>query len=268
MALSSPKKTVQGSGRGLLNLGLVSAVALIQGGIAMVAAGYARPARAGQGGNDFAKMGDVALDRVLGVAIDGGTGGGSDGAVKSDVQSGDWLAKNSAGADAITVAHLGHYCFIIDDETVARTSASGTRPRAGVVVAVDSTGVMVRMAPEIAAAADRVIYLPYDIPATELAAGTTIELIAPRSGTILRNTVIVQTAIVTGGDITVKNDTTDVVGLTNTIADAAAKGSIVSDTPTAGDATTAVVAGQRIQIVPAAAFNGGGAVRGILEIGY
>jgi hypothetical protein len=56
--------------------------------------------------------------------------------------------------------------------------------------------------------------------------------------------------------------------LTNTIADAAAKGSIVSDTPTAGDATTAVVAGQRIQIVPAAAFNGGGAVRGILEIGY
>ena len=52
------------------------------------------------------------------------------------------------------------------------------------------------------------------------------------------------------------------------LSDAAAKGSIVTDTPTAGDASTVVAAGDRVQIVPAAAFNGGGAVSGILEIAY
>ncbi|MEO6217754.1 MAG: hypothetical protein ABIO86_17125 [Sphingomonas sp.] len=268
MALTGGKKTTQGTGRGLLNLGVVTAVSVFQGGIAMLASGFARPGRVGQGGSDFAKIADVAPYRVVGVAQASAIGGATDGAVAVDAQSGDWLMKNSAGVDAITVANIGHYCFAIDDETVARTSASGTRPRAGVIVAVDVTGVMVRMAPEIAAAAPRSVFLPYTINATDLAAPTTQELVSPVSGTILRNTTVVQTAIVTGGDVTVNLDTVAVVGLTNTIADAAAKGSVVTDTPTAGDATTLVAAGQRIQIVPGAPFNGGGAVSGILEIGY
>ncbi|MDF7776877.1 hypothetical protein P1X14_16590 [Sphingomonas sp. AOB5] len=268
MALASGKMTVRGGEGGMLHLGVTTAVALIQGGFAMAASGYVRPARIGQGGSDFAKVGDVANCRVFGVAIDGAIGGVTDGLVTTNVQSGFWLAKNSAGVDALSVADIGRYCFIIDDETVAKHSLAGMRPRAGIVWMVSSEGVMVRMGPEIAALPDRVFHLPYDIPATELAAGTPIDLICPISGFIARNTTIVQTAIVTGGDVTVKNDTTDVVGLTNSIADAAAKGSIVTDTPTLGDATTAVVAGQRIQIVPAAAFNGGGAVRGLLEIRY
>lgn len=268
MALTGGKKTVQGTGRGLVNLGVIAAAAIFQGGIAMASAGIARAARVGQGGNDFVRIADVALDRVPGVAQYSAVGGAADSAVTVDVQSGDWLAKNSAGVDAITAADLFKYCFVIDDETVAKHSASGTRPRAGVIVGVDSTGVMVRMAPEIAAAADRTVFIPYTIPATELAAGTSIELVSPVSGVVRRNTTVVQTAIVTGGDITVNLDATAIVGLTNTIADAAAKGSVVTDTPTLGDATTSVAAGQRIQIVPAAAFNGGGAVSGILEIGY
>jgi hypothetical protein len=268
MALLTGKKTVQGTGRGLLSLGAKAAAAILQGGLTMLASGYATPAAAGTGGTDFAKIGAVSLFRLVGVAQASVTGSGVDGAIPIDVQQGDWLCKNSAGVDAITVANIGHYCFVVDDETVARTSNFRMRPRAGVVIAVDSTGVMVRILPEIAASADRYIYLPFVINATDLAAGTSQEFVSPVSGTISRLSTAVQVAIVTGGDVTVNLDVTPVAGLTCTIPDAAAKGSIVTDTPTAGDATTLVAAGQRIQIVPSAPFNGGGAVNGILEIAY
>lgn len=268
MALSAGKKTVQGTARGLMSLGIAAAATLYQGGIAMLASGYARAARIGQGANDFARIADVAASRVPGVALASQTGGAANGTVQLPVQSGDWKAKNSAGSDAITVAQIGHYCFIVDDETVARTSAFGTRPRAGVVVAVESDGVMVRMAPEIAAAAPRLLHLPFFISATDLSAGTAIDLVSPVSGSIQRLTTIVTTAIVTGGDVTAAVGATAVAGLACTIADAAAKGSVVTDTPTAGDASLTVAAGDRIQIVPAAAFNGGGAVNGYLEIAF
>ena len=46
---------------------------------------------------------------------------------------------NSAGADAITSANVGAYCYIVDNATVALTSASGTRPIAGKIKSVDTT---------------------------------------------------------------------------------------------------------------------------------
>lgn len=110
------------------------------------------------------------------------------------------------------------------------------------------------------------IYLPFDIPATELAAGTSIELVSPVAGVIHKLFTIVQTAIVTGGNITAKVGTTDIAGLTITVADSATKGTVQSDTPTEPSATRVVAEGSRIQIVPASAFNGGGAVSGVLVI--
>ena len=268
MALSQGKPTVAGTARGLLNVGVVAAVACLQGGLGLIKAGYARPARVGQGGNDFAKVNDVADARIAGVMLESITGGSADGDELINIQSGDWLMKNSAGVDAITVADIGKYCFVIDDETVAKTSASGTRPRAGVVKVVDSAGVMIGASPEIAAAASRLVFLPFSINATDLSAGTSAELVSPVAGIVSRVSTVVQTAIVTGGDVTATVGVTVVNGLTCTIADGAAKGSVVTDTPTAGHATAVVAAGDRIQIVPAAAFNAGGALNGILEIAY
>lgn len=112
----------------------------------------------------------------------------------------------------------------------------------------------------------RLVYIPFDIPATELAAGTTIELVSPVAGAIHKLFTIVQTAIVTGGDITAKIDTTDVTGLSITVADSATKGTVQSDTPTAPSSTRVVAEGSRIQIVPSAGFNGGGAVSGCVVI--
>lgn len=51
---------------------------------------------------------------------------------------------NSAAGDAIAIADIGTVCFIVDDQTVAKTSGTNTRSPAGVVVDVDAQGVWVR----------------------------------------------------------------------------------------------------------------------------
>jgi hypothetical protein len=109
-------------------------------------------------------------------------------------------------------------------------------------------------------------FIPFDIPATELAAGTSIEIVSPVDGYIDDISLIVQTAIVTGGAVTVQVGATVVAGLSATVADAAAKGTVISDTATAGSSTRAVSKGSRIQVIPAAAFNGGGALSGFLGV--
>ena len=50
---------------------------------------------------------------------------------------------NSAAADAITLADIGADCYIVDDQTVAKTSATNTRSVAGKVFDVDAEGVWV-----------------------------------------------------------------------------------------------------------------------------
>lgn len=50
---------------------------------------------------------------------------------------------NSDSADAITLADVGSDCYIVDDQTVAKTNGSGTRSRAGRVFDVDGEGVWV-----------------------------------------------------------------------------------------------------------------------------
>ncbi|WP_448660308.1 hypothetical protein ACPVPU_07300 [Sphingomonas sp. CJ99] len=266
MALSAAKPVQRFHGGGMLVVGVAAAAVCLQGGLAMVSSGYARPARAGQGGTDLLKIADVANSRVIGVFEHSVTGGAADGAATVEVHEGTFLLKNSVGADAITVADVDRYCFVVDDEAVAAHSAGGTRPRAGVVREVSSEGVWVEISAAAAAAAPRTLFLPWSINETDTLAGTSVELVSPAAGRIVRNTVIVQKAVTTGGDVTALVGVTAVDGLACTIADGAAKGAVVTDTPTAGHASAVVAAGDRIQIAPAAAFATAGAVSGILEI--
>lgn len=71
--------------------------------------------------------------------------GGAAGAITAKVRRGVFRFRNSAAADAITLADVGNSCFIVDDETVARTNGSNTRSAAGVVRAVDAQGVWVQI---------------------------------------------------------------------------------------------------------------------------
>ena len=51
---------------------------------------------------------------------------------------------NSAAGDLIATADIGTVCYIVDDQTVAKTSGTNTRSPAGTVVDVDANGVWVR----------------------------------------------------------------------------------------------------------------------------
>ena len=72
--------------------------------------------------------------------------GGSNGDLKVRVFKGVFRFANSGSTDAITRAEIGDDCYIVDDQTVAKTSGSNTRSIAGKVVDVDAQGVWVRFA--------------------------------------------------------------------------------------------------------------------------
>lgn len=64
--------------------------------------------------------------------------GGSAGAVTVQYRKGTFLFNNSASGDMIARANIGASCYIVDDNTVALTSGSGTRSVAGTVIDIDS----------------------------------------------------------------------------------------------------------------------------------
>ena len=72
---------------------------------------------------------------------------GSDGDENVTVQAGIFRFGNSTGGDEITIAEIGDACYIVDDQTVAKTDGTSTRSVAGIVVDVDSTGVWVLIEP-------------------------------------------------------------------------------------------------------------------------
>lgn len=110
------------------------------------------------------------------------------------------------------------------------------------------------------------IIVPFIIAQTELLAGTSFEIISPVDGFVSELGVVVQTAVTTGGAVTVKVGTTDVAGLSVAVADAATKGTAYSDKPTERAGSRKVSKGQRIQVVPAAEFATAGAINGYVTI--
>ena len=68
--------------------------------------------------------------------------GGADGAVTVNVRKGIFRFENEA-TDQVTSADIGGNCYIVDDQTVAKTDGTGTRSVAGKVFDVDSDGVWV-----------------------------------------------------------------------------------------------------------------------------
>lgn len=74
--------------------------------------------------------------------------GGAAGAKKINVATGIFVWANSSAGDLITIAEIGTDCFIVDDQTVAKTNGGATRSRAGKIVFVDASGVYVQMGPQ------------------------------------------------------------------------------------------------------------------------
>lgn len=69
---------------------------------------------------------------------------GADGDAPVPYEPGTFRYANSAGADEITAADNGKLCWVVDDQTVAKTDGTSTRSRAGYIDKVDAQGVWVR----------------------------------------------------------------------------------------------------------------------------
>lgn len=69
--------------------------------------------------------------------------GGADGAMTILVRRKKAFKWKNAAADLVTQAELGKTCYIVDDETVAKTNGGNTRSAAGKVVGIESDGVWV-----------------------------------------------------------------------------------------------------------------------------
>lgn len=100
--------------------------------VALTAAGYAAAATATIA-NVTAGRADETVDNA----------GGANGAKKIKVRRGVFRFANSAAADLIALTEVGKPCYVVDDQTVAKTDNVGARPKAGTVFDVDAQGVWV-----------------------------------------------------------------------------------------------------------------------------
>lgn len=70
---------------------------------------------------------------------------GADGAQRVPVMAGCFLLANSASGDLITLADVDSVCYLVDDQTVAKTNGTNTRSQAGIVRDVEGAGVWVEI---------------------------------------------------------------------------------------------------------------------------
>jgi len=131
-ALATARDTQRRTGQ-QLSLPVAAATKIFEGSIVALAA------------TGFATKGATATTLLAaGVAettVDNSAGANGD--VSVDVKRGVFKFGNSASTDQITLADYGKQCYIVDDQTVAKTSGTNTRSVAGIVRGVDTDGVWV-----------------------------------------------------------------------------------------------------------------------------
>jgi len=94
----------------------------------------------------YAQGGAVATTlKAVGVANDTADNtAGASGDIKVTVRRDGWFRfANSAAGDLITIADIGSSCYILDNQTVAKTDGTAARSVAGKVRDVDATGVWI-----------------------------------------------------------------------------------------------------------------------------
>jgi len=131
-ALTAERDTAERSGD-LLKLAVAAAVVMFAGSLAAInASGYATP---GATATTIKGAGRVKE------TVDNSDGAAGD--VNVEIEKGIFRFANSADTDEITAADIGNDCYIVDDQTVAKTSGTSTRSVAGKVFDVDALGVWV-----------------------------------------------------------------------------------------------------------------------------
>jgi hypothetical protein len=133
MALGAVRMTPSRDGN-RFSFDVAASVKCYQGGLAVLdSSGNVKPGVTGTGLQYVGRF-IATVDNLSGSAGD----------VTAEVERGIFRWGNSSSSDEITAAEIGDVCYIVDDETVAKTIGS-TRSPAGVVLDVDTLGVWVQM---------------------------------------------------------------------------------------------------------------------------
>lgn len=129
-ALTASRNTKKRIGN-VFGFPIKAATTVFQGGLAVLDAGYAAPGRT------------AASLIAVGVFTENATAVAA-GDASANVEAGVFKFANAA-ADPAAQADVGADCFIVDDQTVAKTNGGATRSRAGKIAAVDADGVWVQV---------------------------------------------------------------------------------------------------------------------------
>ena len=131
-ALSAPRPATERSGQ-TSTVPVAASTTIWQGGIVVMEGGVAKPGKTATG------------LVVLGIAeetVDNSTGAA--GAKAVTPRRGCWRFVNLA-SDPVTAADVGQDVYLVDDQTIAKTSGASTRSVAGKLIDVDSVGAWVRL---------------------------------------------------------------------------------------------------------------------------
>ncbi len=129
-ALTAARNTPRRDGD-VIGIPVKAATTIYQGGLVVADAGYAAPGRTATGLIAAGRAEETVTAVSAGDAI-------------AQVRTGTFKFGNAA-ADLVTQAEVGSDCYIVDDQTVAKTNGANTRSRAGKVLAVESDGVWVQI---------------------------------------------------------------------------------------------------------------------------
>lgn len=133
VALSGDRLVRRKLGEGRWSFPVKAGAVIFSGALVVMDGAVAAPARTAVG----LRTVGVAVDRVDNT-------GSADGARTVEVErDAVFCFANSASTDALTRADINSVAYIVDDQTVAKTSGGNTRSAAGRVVDVDADGVWV-----------------------------------------------------------------------------------------------------------------------------
>ena len=132
MALSRDRNTPEAGGDSH-DFPVLTAVKIFAGSmVALDSSGWAKPGVTATGLIVVGRA-EKQVDNTLGESGD----------LSVPVRRGTFQFANSADADEITKAEIGDNCYLVDDQTVAKTNGSATRSVAGIIRDVDAQGVWV-----------------------------------------------------------------------------------------------------------------------------
>lgn len=136
-ALSAPRARKERDPLRVRRFPVKAASQIWQNGLVVLLAGQAIAGRAGVDATEAGTM------KCVGVAAESVLGGASNGDKKIDVDRGCFLFAIGTAGDALTLSDVEADVYVIDDQTVGKTSATNTRCKAGVLKDVTSEGAWV-----------------------------------------------------------------------------------------------------------------------------